>query len=730
MLLLITIISVIVAILIALVVLIKNNKNPINIWLFAFLISACLWVMSTNLLGTFWGGESVYPLRLPFIFTLTTGYSALKFAYYLCNKRMNRLTQWVEFILLIVSCALTLSPLVIKAGHFSAETDTILALERAEGYPFILGVIAYFLIKAVAIIFKERRHAIGNKKTQLIIVSVGITVGTVLGVITNALLPNVIGTIEPARFAFIALLILSLSLSYAILWHSFMDIRLAVTRTVGYLLSIVGVAVAFVAIVFGTAAIFFPGQFSLNGQLFYMGVAVVIALSFDPMHKFFDRLTKRFFYQDAYDTQVVLDDLADLLVRETSSVNIIMHDSLKIIHQALRSDYIVVVMAGENTAGERFTVGKPNIVMGYSWLGNAHFNNSLIVQDDILSDRSVILQGMKDRSTAIVAKLRTSRELIGYAFFGYKGSGSAYTEQDRDLIRLVADELAVALQNAMRFEEIEGFNVTLRKEVKEATSQLRASNNKLRRLDEAKDEFISMASHQLRTPLTGVKGYLSMALEGDAGQLNDQQRKLLEEAFMSAQRMVYLIGDFLNVSRIQTGKFVLELKSINLAVLVQEEVNQLFTTADRRHIKLEYHMPQNFPPLTLDEDKMRQVVMNFVDNAIYYSKPGGIVKIELISTATAVELRVRDTGIGVPESERHHLFTKFFRAKNAREVRPDGTGVGLFMAKKVITSHGGSIIFESQMGKGSVFGFSIPLKAANKPPTTTEEPSRSPLLKG
>ena len=138
------------------------------------------------------------------------------------------------------------------------------------------------------------------------------------------------------------------------------------------------------------------------------------------------------------------------------------------------------------------------------------------------------------------------------------------------------------MQNAMRFEEISDFNVTLRQEIKEATSQLRASNSKLRKLDEAKDEFISMASHQLRTPLTGVKGYLSMALEGDAGKLNDQQRKLLEEAFMSAQRMVYLIGDFLNVSRIQTGKFVLELRPVNLSVLVQEEINQLLATAERR----------------------------------------------------------------------------------------------------------------------------------------------------
>jgi signal transduction histidine kinase len=216
-----------------------------------------------------------------------------------------------------------------------------------------------------------------------------------------------------------------------------------------------------------------------------------------------------------------------------------------------------------------------------------------------------------------------------------------------------------------------------------------------------------MASHQLRTPLTSVKGYLSMVLEGDAGEITEMQQKLLDQAFTSSQRMVYLIADLLNVSRLRTGKFVIEAVPTNLAEVVGGEANQLKETAKARGLTLTYDKPADFPKVMLDETKIRQVIMNFMDNAIYYSKPNGSIRVEVKETPKEVVYTVTDDGIGVPKSEQHHLFTKFYRAGNAKKARPDGTGLGLFMAKKVIVAQGGSLIFNSQEGKGSTFGFSF-----------------------
>jgi signal transduction histidine kinase len=161
----------------------------------------------------------------------------------------------------------------------------------------------------------------------------------------------------------------------------------------------------------------------------------------------------------------------------------------------------------------------------------------------------------------------------------------------------------------------------------------------------------------------------------------------------------------LNLSRLATGKFVIEPSPTNLAEVVQAEIDQLIETARSREITLEFQRPTDFPELMLDETKIHQVVMNFIDNAIYYTPPGGTVTVELTDDGTDVEYLVKDTGIGVPRTEQHKLFSKFYRAGNARKARPDGTGLGLFMAKKVVVAQGGAIIFESEEGKGSTFGF-------------------------
>jgi signal transduction histidine kinase len=272
-------------------------------------------------------------------------------------------------------------------------------------------------------------------------------------------------------------------------------------------------------------------------------------------------------------------------------------------------------------------------------------------------------------------------------------------------MRIVAGELAIAIQNALRFEEIESFNANLQTRVDEATRRLRRTNDKLKELDESKDDFISMASHQLRTPLTSVKGYISMVLEGDAGKVTPMQGEMLGQAFFSSQRMVYLISDLLNVSRLKTGKFIIEATKVDLVQLVQQELHQLKEAAKSRSLELTFEFPKDFPTLMFDETKTRQIIMNFVDNAIYYTPAGGHITVRLVNNPSTIELRVEDDGIGVPKHEQQHMFTKFYRAGNARQARPDGTGLGLFMAKKVIIAQGGAVIFDSVEGQGSTFGF-------------------------
>lgn len=307
-----------------------------------------------------------------------------------------------------------------------------------------------------------------------------------------------------------------------------------------------------------------------------------------------------------------------------------------------------------------------------------------------------------------LVKLLSRRHLVGVLVIGYHKPVSKLEASDTMLVDRISESIGLALDNKLLFEENQS-----------VLRQLQESNNRLRELDEAKDDFISMASHQLRTPLTSIKGYISMIKEGDAGKVTPQQKQMLEQAFFSSQRMVYIIADLLNVSRLRTGKFIIETAPTNMTKLVGEEIDQLEEIAKSRGLKLVYEKPKTkLPDLMLDETKTRQIIMNFIDNAIYYTPSGGTITIQLINNAGTVEFRVVDTGMGVPRSERTHLFNKFYRASNARTARPDGTGLGLFMAKKVVVAQQGSIIFDSKEGKGSTFGFIFSKHTLAVPPKT------------
>jgi signal transduction histidine kinase len=159
---------------------------------------------------------------------------------------------------------------------------------------------------------------------------------------------------------------------------------------------------------------------------------------------------------------------------------------------------------------------------------------------------------------------------------------------------------------------------------------------------------------------------------------------------------------------------------VNLADVVEQEIDNVDEIASSRGIGIAYHKPSAFPLLYLDEEKMRQMIMNYLDNAIYYSPESKVVTVRLYKSEGSVVFEVIDRGMGVPKGVQKRLFTKFFRAENAMKQRPDGTGIGLYLAKMVTTGHGGKVVFESTEGKGSKFGFRLPIKKLSTPSTEVE----------
>jgi len=233
----------------------------------------------------------------------------------------------------------------------------------------------------------------------------------------------------------------------------------------------------------------------------------------------------------------------------------------------------------------------------------------------------------------------------------------------------------------------------------------------IEKIDKAKSEFISIASHQLRTPLTAVKGYISMVLEGTYGQLAEKIYKPLENVYQSNERLIRLVNDLLNLSRLDAGKIEFSPTLTSLEEMVSSIVEELRINAERKGLYMKMIKPsESLPKIMADQDKLRQVILNIVDNAIKYTKEGGIT-LELKKLDEREEVRVSDTGEGIDKEELNSLFQMFSRATAGTQLHAEGTGLGLYVARQFIEMHGGKIWAESKgKGKGSAFIIQLPIK--------------------
>lgn len=571
---------------------------------------------------------------------------------------------------------------VFTTGSLAAVYDTVLLL-------MLLSIIRY--------LWSFYKKGDQNQRGQAKIIAIGFTASILIAMFTNAILPALSSDYKSTSLGPPLLsLLLIVSIAYAIVRHQLFDIRPLVARSFAYTLTLFSIAAVYSILVFGVINNFFAAEASFNQEVVYVSFTIIAALSFQPLSRLFNRFADRIFLRDYYEPEEVLDKLSNGLIG-TVDVSDIERTSARILREALHPAFIRFLLPVEAEANHHLL----NLL--------ARYHGETVDFDELYEKHhGALYEAMKVENAAMAVKLRTRHEELGYLLLGYKSSGNPYSGGDKKLLGTAADEIAIGLQNALRFEEIRRFNETLQQKVDEATQQLRHANKRLKELDATKDEFISIASHQLRTPLTTIKGYLSMVLEGDVGPVTKNERQMIQQAFDSAERMVFLIADLLNVSRLQSGKFVIENKPTDLVKMVQAEVAQLQEVAKNHHLSLTFKQPGKLPLLNLDDTKIRQVVMNFIDNAIYYTPGGGSIEVALEATDKELRFTVTDTGLGVPKEAQHHLFSKFYRAGNARKMRPDGTGLGLFMAKKVITAQGGAIIFNSVEGKGSTFGFSFP----------------------
>jgi len=299
--------------------------------------------------------------------------------------------------------------------------------------------------------------------------------------------------------------------------------------------------------------------------------------------------------------------------------------------------------------------------------------------------------------TLFICPMKTGMRFLGLLVLGVDMRKEQIPANVHNLVGQLDASVGVAIENHLLYKDLQ-----------EATDKLKGQNERLQDLDQIKNEFISMATHQLGTPLAVIDGYISMILSVQPPLLAQKYSQYLNITLQRTRLMKRLVADFLDFNRIEAGRFSIQAKPMDLNQAVPQEVDMLTQKAKSKGVELNYISPVSpVPNVIADEQKTRMAIMNLIDNAIAYS-PRGHVNVKLTNAPEKVIFTVSDDGIGVPESQKATLFSKFTRAENAKRERPDGTGIGLFLVKKVVEAQGGQIIFESQENHGSTFGFSLP----------------------
>ncbi len=239
---------------------------------------------------------------------------------------------------------------------------------------------------------------------------------------------------------------------------------------------------------------------------------------------------------------------------------------------------------------------------------------------------------------------------------------------------------------------------------------LTKQNERYNQLDKEKSEFVSTVSHQLRTPLSAIKWTLDSLLKTeDIGPLTTEQRALLMKAYEYNERIINLIRDMLGIDRIESGlgfSFI----DIDVVDLINNIIDEVQQQADRRKIKIVVNSDSGLPKIAVDPQKMRAVFQNLIENSLKYTKSGGQITLDLHLKGDKIDIDVSDNGIGIPKDQQGNIFSRFFRAENAKALDPEGSGLGLFIVKTIIQRHGGEMTFESEEGKGTVFHMILPVK--------------------
>jgi signal transduction histidine kinase len=514
---------------------------------------------------------------------------------------------------------------------------------------------------------------------------------------------------------FIPMALAPLSLTYAIVKHNLFDVDVFIRRSASYLLASGIVLVLFFTLIAGFSFIL-QGITGQSSQIAAVLSTLVMVILFLPLQRRMDRSLDRRFFRERYEYQATIQRASAVLV-SIIELDRLLNQILNTILDAIQIERgwimlrqpepkLLQLAAARGYADPARWQSLPldhPLARHLQEKGRALQLHDIEGQEPSREQRDEILEWMRELQVMLVIPILYERRLIGVLGLGEKKTGAGYTGEDVGLLFTLMMQTAVSIENARKVEE-------LKKMV-----ELETSYRELKKLDEMKDDFLSMVSHDLRTPMTSIEGYAELLLERLGRPEPAEQKLCLEVIAKESQRLTRLIDSLLDLQRFEAGMMELDFQEVDLGKLVQESVASFLGAAYAKQIHLENDSAPGTVRVRADRDRLAQVMANLLSNAIKFTPPAGRVQVRLETVAengqAAARVSISDSGPGIRRELQLKIFDKFQQGDKLARVRERGSGLGLALARQIIEHHGGRVGLVSEPGRGSSFYFLLPTQA-------------------
>lgn len=692
----------------------KNPKSATHRLLSLITIIVASWTISNYFsLNSSTPFQSLFWVQMVMFLTSPLGPAIYLFseAYPYSELKISEFKTILIFSVTAILAVLAVSPLMFSQVILTKGVHPV----PGPGVALYGIVSLIFLILSFRTIILKYKRSKGLVKVQLQYLVFGIIITFTLQFITNFLFAVVLGFSNLVIFGPVLSLILIGLISYSIVKHRFLDIHLLVARTIAYSLLISFISV-FYTLGFFIIGSLFTTAISKQGLWISTILALIVAFSFQSLRHQLEKFTDNIFYKNRYDPQLLLENIGRVMASNIS-LNELTGGILDKLSSEMKISMGTIILLKENRISwikttdhqtpPEYDEKEINQLVGFFGEENKIDHGRIILLEDL--NEGDIKDIYRKYNFNLVLRLATKQQKLGFLVLGDKSSGDIYSNEDLMVLDILGPQIAVAIQNSLSYEEIRQFSNTLQEKVKAATSELQKANRKLKELDELKDEFVSVASHELRTPMTAIKSYLWMALYKSPKPFDPKTSEYLDIAIKSTDRLIKLVQDLLTVSRIEGKRLIFNLETVDICQLAVQIYKELKIKADENRIKLTFTKPKKPLMVSIDKTRIMEVMENLLGNALKFTPKGGQVNLSLVENENTVEIHIKDTGPGIAKEEQELLFQKFSRLENRPTSNTPGTGLGLYIAKQIIALHHGKIWVESKVGEGSTFVFSLPL---------------------